>query len=295
MLGLVAVLMRTDGPTTFARDVALIAERTSVEILTNSEGARLALAPEWGSRVIASASALDAPSQAFCSAESWGEDELAVRGEWKIAKRTPSSISVKTRDLMGVPWVRTVRFLEPGSAWKSLAVEPVNGVQCVAYESLNTVTGSAPIRVVSRYPAGAQTTLVMPIHALYKRDYAVTDRVERSQYAVSPTHLFLKGDGATTGGLNVGRSSATGIFGSFDPLRQVLTVVQVSSGATYAARSENGLVRFESTLHSPMKSATLVQRTFHFTGDLKGLAATARKTLKCDVTELVNPGFWAQK
>ena len=294
LAGLVAALLWADEPASFAKDVALVSRLTTVEILTDATGARLALAPAWGGRVVATALSVDSPSHAYVTSKSWGEDELAVRGDWKVVKRGPTSLSLSGRDLLGTNWTRSVRFLDAATAWKRLKIAPLSQVRVLSYESLNTVgAASIPVRVVSRYPAGESTSLILPIHAGFKRDYGVPAGMPRDQYALAPTHLFVRGDGRGFAPLKVGRSSGTGTFGSFDPLRGVLTVVQVSKGVTYSASSTDGMVSLESLLQPAGKSRTLVQQTYHFSGDLSALAQVARKTLGCDVTELVKPTFWA--
>ena len=140
---------------------------------------------------------------------------------------------------------RVVRVLEPVQAWKELGLEPVQGVELVAFEGDNKIinagrkawkkdTGVLSIWILGQFNPSAGTTIVVPIKSGLESELGVKatsdyfGSVPPDRLVVKDEVIYLKADGKFRSkiGINPRRSKKT--LGSYDADGHVLTIVQFS-------------------------------------------------------------------
>ncbi len=143
---------------------------------------------------------------------------------------------------------REVRLLSASSAWAKLGLAPAPSVHLVAYESDNRITnagrepwrkatGLLSIWVLGMFNPTPGTTIVVPIRpgpasglgVRVTSDYFGAVPPER--LAVEERAAFFKGDGQFRSKIGVSPRRSTGVLGSYDAPRRVLTIVQFTQPA----------------------------------------------------------------
>jgi hypothetical protein len=147
---------------------------------------------------------------------------------------------------------RSIAVLDPADALRTLGIAP-SGLDVVAFESRNTITnagtaawteqtGLLSVWILGMFKPSPATTVVVPINATQGQDLSKlvndsyfgkvpADRlkaVPRGNPAVGaarPLALLFKGDGQQRTKIGVAPAAALPIAGSYDPSRNVLTLV----------------------------------------------------------------------
>jgi hypothetical protein len=147
---------------------------------------------------------------------------------------------------------RSIAVLDPADALRTLNINPV-GLDAVAFESRNTITNTGPaawteqtgmlsIWILGMFKPSPATVVVVPINAREGQDLAplindayfgkvpadrlkVIPRGSPSVGQARPLALLFKGDGQHRSKIGVAPAAALPIAGSFDPARNVLTLV----------------------------------------------------------------------
>lgn len=229
---------------------------------------------------------------------------------------------------------RSVRLLDAAAIQSALGQSVPGGVAVVAYESDNRVTNTGPapwrketglisIWILGMFPPGPRTNVVIPYKPeaeglVVRDDYF--GRVPPERLRTSPSHIYLRADGAERGKIGLSFARATPIAGSYDPDARVLTLVQYTlpaGPAEYVSSSwelqpnpyagdvinsyNDGPVGpggkplgpfYEIETSSPAlaleagASATHLHRTFHFTGERAGLSQLAQALLGVGLDEI---------
>ncbi|MGC8550405.1 MAG: DUF6786 family protein [Acidobacteriaceae bacterium] len=234
---------------------------------------------------------------------------------------------------------RTVRMVALDNSAAGLTSEMVKGLFAVAFESHNVLTnrgnaawthesGLLSIWNIGQFDASPSTTVVIPFHPGPESELGVA--INTDYFAVIPEDRLrlyesagcFKGDSHYRSKLGVNPKRATGILGSYDPIHQVLTIVQHSLGAPgaeyvnsewkhqehpYAGDVANAyndgppptggpqlgaFYELESSSPAaalkPGESIEHVHRTIHLQGDKAKLDAAARAVLGLSLEQIEN-------
>jgi hypothetical protein len=138
---------------------------------------------------------------------------------------------------------RTIRLLGNRNAWQQLGIEPAEGVNLVAFESINRVTnagkqpwkketGLLSIWVLGMFNPSPATTVVIPIKAGPEKELGPRvnadyfGKVPPDRLVTSEDVIFFSGDGEYRSKIGVGPLRSKPIMGSYDAAGKVLTLVQ---------------------------------------------------------------------
>jgi hypothetical protein len=138
---------------------------------------------------------------------------------------------------------REVKLLSDDQVWRDLKLDPVKGVEFVAFESLNKLTnagkvawnkkaGLLAIWILGQFQASPSTTIVIPIHerSVAQLGVPVTSDyfgpIPSERLAVRPNAIFMKADAEYRSKRGISPERAKGVLGSHDPQRHLLTIVQ---------------------------------------------------------------------
>jgi hypothetical protein len=138
---------------------------------------------------------------------------------------------------------RTVRLLRNRNAWEQLGLAPAEGVDLVAFESVNKITnagkqpwkkesGLLSIWILGMFNPSPATTVVIPIKAGPEKELG--PRVNADYFGkVPPDRLvakedvvFFSGDGQYRSKIGINPLRSKPIMGSYDAANKVLTLVQ---------------------------------------------------------------------
>jgi len=140
---------------------------------------------------------------------------------------------------------REVRLIEQGDAVDFMGIKPPKTVKMVAFQSTNKVTntgekawekgtGLLSIWILGMFNPSPATTITIPFKAgpTNKLGAAVNDtyfgKVPADRLVVRDNVLFFSGDGQYRSKIGLSPLRAKPIFGSYDAVNQVLTIVQYS-------------------------------------------------------------------
>jgi len=188
-----------------------------------------------------------APGASFDLAH-WQVPEAIDWGGWDIVSRTQSAVAFR-RDMQlvnasGTPFSirvdRTVRLLDDAEA--SALVEGHTDVAVVAYASINEITntgevawarasGLVSIWILSMYPPSPRATVVIPFHADAAGPIvndAYFGAVPSDRLRVDDGVLYFRADGQRRSKIGVPSGPAMDTLGSWDPDREVLTIVRAT-------------------------------------------------------------------
>jgi len=232
---------------------------------------------------------------------------------------------------------RTVRFLSPGSVDTILGVTIPEGVKVVAYETENTITnigkqpwtkegGLLSIWILGMYKHSPTTTVVIPFRegpdeelgAVVNDEYF--GKVPADRLKVVGNLILFKADGHYRSKIGVPPERALPIIGSYDPARELLTIVSYSLprgasdyvnsmweiqddpfggdvvnsyndgppepgkpplGPFYELETSSPAAALE-----PNRSLTHMHQTFHFTGSKEALQSIAQELLGADLDQV---------
>jgi len=140
---------------------------------------------------------------------------------------------------------RRVKLLSYKQAWDDLHLDPLKGVNLVAYESINKIinagnepwkqdTGLLSVWILGQFNPSPGTTIVVPIKdgpeaelgAKLTSNYfgdVPTDRLR-----VNDNVVFFCGDGQYRSKIGINPKRSKAVLGSYDANNQVLTIVQFS-------------------------------------------------------------------
>jgi len=214
---------------------------------------------------------------------------------------------------------------------------PPGGVNAVAFETVNTITntgsqtwarasGLLSIWILGMFNPSDETTVVIPLRTSGSDSGMVNDgyfgKVPADRLVVRNGVAYFSGDGKYRSKIGVPPSATKPVMGSYDPVNQVLTVVQFSfdsSATDYVnsawelqerpyggdvANSYNDgpsspgakplgpFYELESSSAAkalqPGEKLTHTHRTFHFTGAERELDRPARQVLGVDLVAIKN-------
>jgi len=203
---------------------------------------RLWLGPEGGPFAL-----FFAPGAPF-ELERWQTPALVDAEAWPVVERGPASVSFEKRGSLvnragtrfDLRLERTIRMLPRAEAEERLGVE-LGELRWVAFESRNALTnagsaawtkegGMPSLWVLGMFRPSSRTTVVLPFDADPARGRIVRDdyfgRVTDERLAVGDAHVFFRGDGRRRGKIGIGPRRAKAVLGSWNPGREVLTLVE---------------------------------------------------------------------
>lgn len=256
---------------------------------------------------------------------------LISHSEGSASFRTQGSVS----NTYGFPFDfqidRTIRLLDP---------TPICGLEVVSFETENTLTnigdrpwsketGLLSIWILGMFKHTESSVVILPYRE--EGEGAIVNdayfgKVPDDRLRIVSPHVFFRADGNYRSKIGLSPSRATSTMGSYDPGRNLLTVVEFTlpDGATdyvnsmwehqqhpYAGDVSNSyndgppapgakplgpFYELESSSPAlalePKGSATHRHRTTHWSGDRDVLLGVARSVLGCDLSVLASPGFW---
>jgi hypothetical protein len=270
--------------------------------------------------------------------EHWQTPPLIDSEPWPVAEQGPRHVVFRREGRLinysGTPFEfrleRTIRLLERDAAARELAVSFPAAVTLVAFESENILvnTGRAAwtkpggllsIWILGMFQPSPRTTVVIPYRAGPDSELgpvvndAYFGKVPADRLLARDGRLFFQGDGERRSKIGLSPERATGILGSYDASRGLLTIVSYTQpdGASDYVNSMWEIQKqpyrgdvvnsyndgppapgakplgpfYELETSSPAAalgrggSLTHVHRTFHFQGERAGLDALARALL----------------
>jgi len=277
--------------------------------------------------------------------EHWQTPPLIDSEPWPVAEQGPRHVMFRiesrlvnysgTRFELRVD--RTIRLLERQAAAGMLGVSLPAGLKLVAFESENVLanTGTAAwtkpggllsIWILGMFQPSPRTTVVVPYREgpESERGPIVNDayfgKVPADRLLAKDGRLFFRGDGERRSKIGLSPERATGILGSYDATRRLLTIVSYTqpAGASDYVNSMWEIQKqpyrgdvvnsyndgppapgakplgpfYELETSSPAaplrpgEKLTHVHRTFHFQGERALLDTLARKLLGASLEEI---------
>jgi hypothetical protein len=161
--------------------------------------------------------------------------EATFRREVKLTNYAGTAFSVRID--------RTIRLLDRETVIRLIGRDFTNAVQLVAYQSDNAITntgtaawtkdaGLISIWILGMYPPGPRTAVVVPFVAGDEKTLGpvVNDKyfgpIDPDRLHIGNGVLFFRGDGTKRGKIGIPRPRARDLAGSYDPDRNVLTIVR---------------------------------------------------------------------
>jgi len=224
---------------------------------------------------------------------------------------------------------RQISLLSKTAIEQHLDLDLPENIRVVGYESLNTLqnsgqndwkkeTGLLSIWILGMYPASSETTVIIPLNPNTKtRSNPVNDgyfgQLDETRLQVKDQKVLFKADGQYRSKIGIPPQYATPYAGSYDPIHQILTIVQFSleTDADYVNSlwqhqaepykgdvinsyndgplTDEGTVLgafYELESSSPAKALMAGEkikhyhRTYHFEGDWKTLQKLSESVLK---------------
>ena len=277
--------------------------------------------------------------------EHWQTPPLIDSEPWPVAERGPRQVAFRREGRLvnysGTSFElrleRTIRLLEREAAARELAVALPAVVKLVAFESENVLVntgarawtkaeGLLSIWILGMFQPSPRTTVVIPYREGAESELgpvvndAYFGKVPADRLVARGGRLFFKGDGERRSKIGLSPERATGILGSYDASRGLLTVVSYTrpAGASDYVNSMWEIQKqpyrgdvvnsyndgppapgakplgpfYELETSSPAaalapgRSLTHVHRTFHFQGERAGLDALARALLGVSLDEV---------
>ena len=140
---------------------------------------------------------------------------------------------------------RTVRLLDSSMAWKRLGVPPAPETNLVAYETDNQITntgkstweketGLLSIWILGMFNPSPSTTIVAPVKAGSEAELGpkITSDyfgpVPAGRLAAKDDAILFRADGKFRSKIGISPRRSRAVLGSYDPDKQVLTLVQFS-------------------------------------------------------------------
>ena len=232
---------------------------------------------------------------------------------------------------------RTIRMLAREQVEEQLGIDDLGDLELVAYESENTLTnrgrqawtterGLLSIWILGMFRPTETTTVVIPFRAGPESELGPTvndayfGKVPADRLSASEDRLFFQGDGQWRSKIGVSKARARDLLGSYDPSRNLLTLVQYSLpkeaggyvnsmwelqqepyggdvvnsyndgplepggdqlGPFYELETSSPAAALE-----PKQSLTHIHRTMHLRGDPKLLDLISRATLGVSLAEI---------
>jgi hypothetical protein len=270
--------------------------------------------------------------------EHWQTPPLVDSEPWPVAERGPRHVVFRREGRLvnysGTPFEfrleRTIRLLERDAAARELAVKFPAAVKLVAFASENVLVntganawtkpgGLLSIWILGMFQPSPRATVVIPFREGSESELgpvvndAYFGKVPADRLLARDGRLFFKGDGERRSKIGLSPERATGILGSYDAARGLLTIVSYTrpaGGGDYVnsmweiqkqpyrgdvvnsyndgppapgAKPLGPFYELETSSPAaalgPGESLTHAHRTFHFEGERAGLDALARALL----------------
>ena len=277
--------------------------------------------------------------------EHWQTPPLIDSEPWPVAEQGPRHVMFRIESRLvnysgnsfELRVDRTIRLLERQAAAGMLGVLLPAGLKLVAFESENVLVntgarawtkadGLLSIWILGMFQPSPRTTVVVPYREgpESERGPIVNDayfgKVPADRLLAKDGRLFFRGDGERRSKIGLSPERATGILGSYDATRRLLTIVSYTqpAGASDYVNSMWEIQKqpyrgdvvnsyndgppapgakplgpfYELETSSPAaalepgKSLTHVHRTFHFQGERALLDTLARKLLGASLEEI---------
>ncbi len=190
-----------------------------------------------------------APSAPVQTLQYWQTPAVVDSEAWKVESVSRDTVTLSARAVLqnrrgselDVSFTRTVRMLERPEVQKIFGVALPADISLVGYESDNLIrnagdrswtreTGLPSIWILGMFTPGPKTTVVIPIQKALaaggspiRSDYFGAIPADRLR-AVDQT-VFLRADGQSRGKLGIPRDQAMAFAGSWDPERNILTLI----------------------------------------------------------------------
>ena len=175
---------------------------------------------------------------------------------YKIARQTKTQVDFLARFSLtnysgatfDVKVDREVKLLSDKQAWQDIHLQPLNGVNLVAYESVNKVsnagrepwkkdTGLLSIWILGQFNPSPGTTIVVPIKAGPESELGskLTSNyfgdIPPDRLAVKENVVYFCGDGQYRSKIGINPKRSKSVLGSYDAGNHVLTIVQFTQPA----------------------------------------------------------------
>ena len=278
--------------------------------------------------------------------DDWQTPELIDTAPYAVVSQSDTEVSFEaggtlenySGTVFNVGIERSVRLLDADDVERFLGVRPSDKLSMVAYESKSTLsntgdtawtreTGLLSIWILGMFKHSDTTVVTIPFVAGPEEELGnkVNDeyfgKVPEDRLVVRDDVLFFKADGAYRSKIGIGPQRALSFAGSYDPFRQLLTIVEYTlpEGATdyvnsmweiqdepYGGDVVNSyndgppsedepplgpFYELESSSPAiaigPGESVTHYHRTFHFIGPQPQLQEIATATLGVDLNLVV--------
>jgi hypothetical protein len=230
---------------------------------------------------------------------------------------------------------RTVRLLSRTELSVFLSIDLPSGLQIVAYESDNVITnrgdqpwtkegGLLSIWILSMFNPSSETTVFIPYNPIGK-GVVVNDeyfgKVPADRLILEDNVIYFRADGKHRSKIGIPPGRATEFSGSYDPVRQVLTLVWCSlpeeprkyvnsnwgdqddpyegdvinsyndgpledgsiMGPFYELETSSPALELK-----PSESESHIQRVMHFEGEEMALSALAKSLFDLDLDDIAN-------
>ena len=178
---------------------------------------------------------------AFIDTDSW---PVVERSSNHVAFRKQVTLDNWSEHSFDLAIERTIHLLTTDDIASYLDMALPDGISAVGYESSNQLTNSGTtawteetgmpsIWILGMFNHGEQTQVVIPYREaqgpIVKDDYFGKVPAERLQIDEHQQVLYFQADGAYRSKIGISPQRSQGVAGSWDPLRQVLTLVQYNA------------------------------------------------------------------
>ena len=175
---------------------------------------------------------------------------------YKIARQTKTQVNFRAQfsltnysgTTFDVKVDREVKLLSDKQAWQELHLKPLEGVNLVAYESVNKIsnagrepwkkdTGLLSIWILGQFNPSPSTTIVVPIKAGPESELGskLTSNyfgdIPPDRLAVKDNVIYFSGDGQCRSKIGINPKRSKSLLGSYDAGNQMLTIVQFTQPA----------------------------------------------------------------
>ncbi|HUC86148.1 MAG TPA: DUF6786 family protein [Candidatus Acidoferrales bacterium] len=169
--------------------------------------------------------------------------EIARESETAVTFRAAFALTNYSGTRFEVNVTRQVRLLGAKAAAAKLGLPSAQGVNLVAYETVNEIanaghqpwekrTGLLSIWILGMYNPGPQTTIVVPIKSGPDSELGVKvtsnyfGSIPPERLVVRDNVIYFSGDGKYRSKIGINPKRSKSVLGSYDAANQVLTVVQ---------------------------------------------------------------------
>ncbi len=183
--------------------------------------------------------------------------EVVERGDASVTFQKDASLTNYAKSVLQLRISRQVELLSNESAAQSLDVD-VEGTQFVGYRTINRLSNSGEsdwkkengllsIWILGMYKPGPRTTVVIPFRSGSENELgpivndAYFGKVPADRLKLSDKVMYFSGDGTYRSKIGIVPQRSTGICGSYDAKRNVLTIVKYNQPAAHVTDYVNSM------------------------------------------------------